>query len=267
MTATKRTGLLAATLALAMAPALTAQIPGMPLFTNPRYATGVRIHADYGMPTGTDSTAGDQSVIQAGLGLVLGPVGIDANVGTLRSDVKNLQICSSNPSGCDDSQKITASALLQLKVMGGGTSNLSLSLFGGASTDMTSYDVIDCTSVPPAQQTFCTAYRDSRATKQLTIPVGAAIGVRVPLGIASLNLWGAPRMNLVKFINCPSSNTAPCDAKMQSNFRWAVGADFPIFRILSIRASYESGKEGPSGFTRTTGAWGVGASIGIGGMR
>ena len=237
----------------------------MPLFTNPRYATGIRIHADYGKPTKTDSFAGDQSVIQAGLGFVLGPVGIDANVGSLRSDVKSLQACSTNTSaaGCNANSKVTASGLLQLRIAGAGRSNLSLSLFGGGSMDLTSYDVIDCTGLTGTALTYCTGYRDARATKQLTIPVGAAIGYRIPLGVASLNLWGAPRMNLTKFVNCPATNTAPCDAKMGSQFRWTVGADFPILRVLSIRAAFESGKN--NGVTSSV--FGVGASLGIGGMR
>ena len=268
MNATKRTGIVAAIAALSLAPALSAQIPGMPLFTNPRYATGFRVHADYGKPTKTDPNAGDLSVIQAGLGFVLGPVGIDANIGSLRSNVASLQACNNNPNsaGCNPNSKVTASGLLQLRVAGAGRSNLSLSVFGGGSMDLTSYDAIDCTPYTGPALTFCNNYRDARATKKLTIPVGAAIGFRIPLGVASLNLWGAPRMNLTKFINCPAGNTQ-CDGKMDSNFRWAVGADFPIFRILSIRAAYDTGNDGPSGAATTTSQWGIGASIGIGGMR
>ena len=264
MNASKRTGILAAALSLALAPALTAQIPGMPLFTNPRYATGFRIHADYGKPTETDSVMGDQSVVQGGLGFVLGPVAIDANVGMLRSDASQLPSC--NPTtgqNCDPETKATASALLQLKLMGGGLSNLSLSLFGGGSMDLSGYDALDCSGLTGLPLAYCNNTQASHQAKQLTIPVGAALGLKIPLGVASLNLWGAPRMNLTKFINCPAGNTAPCDAKMGSNFRWTVGADFPIFRILSIRAAYESGKA--NGVTQSV--FGVGASIGIGGMR
>ena len=264
MSATKRTGIMAATLALAFAPTLTAQIPGMPLFTNPRYSTGFRIHADYGRPTKKDTVQGDLSVIQAGVGFVLGPVGIDANVGALRSDVKDLQACNTNTgSGCNANSKLTASGLFQLRVAGAGRSNMSLSIFGGGSMDLTSYDVINCTGLSGAALLYCQGFRDSRATKQLTIPIGAAIGYRVPLGVASLNLWGAPRMNLTKFVNCPATSPAPCNAKMTSAFRWAVGADLPVFRILSVRAAFESGKT--NGVTQSV--FGVGASIGIGGMR
>jgi len=97
----------------------------------------------------------------------------------------------------------------------------------------------------------------------LTVPLGVAVGLRVPLGFATLNLWGAPRYNIVKLVNCPDANPAPCDAESQSDFRYAFGADLPIFRILSVRAAYEAGKIGDVDFK----VWGVGASIGIGGMR
>src|SRR5271169_4556549 len=68
MNALKRTGLIAALAALSAAPRMAAQVPGMPLFTNPRFATGFRIHADYGMPTQKDPSGADLSVIQGGLG-------------------------------------------------------------------------------------------------------------------------------------------------------------------------------------------------------
>ncbi len=232
MNAMNRSGMLAALAVLSICAGDVAQIPGMPLFTNPRFATGIRVHADYGRPTSTDSAAGDLSVVQGGLGIVLGPIGIDANVGALRSDVKGLQACQANPNtaSCNANSKVTASALLQLHLLGGARSNLRLSLFGGGSADVTAYDVIDCTGVTPVSAfNQCQSYRDQHSAKQLTIPVGAAVGVRIPLGVASLNLWGAPRMNLIKFVGCAAGNTT-CAAKMQSNFRWAVGADFPIFR-------------------------------------
>src|SRR5439155_8607119 len=120
------------------------------------------------------------SVIQGGLGFVLGPVGVDANVGALRSDVKSIQACQTNPNstGCNSNSKVTASGLLQLRVMGAGRSNLSLSLFGGGSMDLTSYDVIDCSGLTGLALSTCTSYRDQHAAKQLTIPVGASLGLR-----------------------------------------------------------------------------------------
>ena len=54
----------------------------------------------------------------------------------------------------------------------------------------------------------------------------------------------------------------------ESNFRWAVGADLPIFSILSVRASFDSGKiRNAAGQDVTYNYWGIGASIGLGGMR
>ena len=50
--------------AAALAPALRAQIPGMPLFTNPRYATGLRVHADIGQPTTSGTSLGASTVVQ-----------------------------------------------------------------------------------------------------------------------------------------------------------------------------------------------------------
>ena len=55
--------------------------------------------------------------------------------------------------------------------------------------------------------------------------------------------------------------SATCSTK--SDFRWAVGVDVPILRILSIRAAYDSGKLAG----QTVNYFGLGASIGIGGMR
>lgn len=241
--------------------ALTAQVPGMPLFTNPRYATGLRLHADFGQPTDKGTSLGNLTVVQAGASFVLGPVGVGANVGTLRDDVKNLSTCNtSTGANCNTKSKLTASALAQIRVMGGGESSWSLSLFGGASTDLTAYDALSCTGLTGAALTYCTAKRDSLTVKQITIPVGAAIGLHIPLGIASLNLWGAPRFNLTKFASCVGT----CPASGSGKFRWAVGADFPIFRILSVRAAYDTGKDFND---QTTSVWGVGASIGIGGMR
>ncbi len=261
MNAVTRAGLAAVGLALAGSLPASAQIPGMPLFTNPRYGTGIRIHADFGQAT--EATVADR-VIQGGLSLAVGPVGLGANVGVLKDDLAQTQTCVQNPSlGCED-QTVTASALAQLRVAGGGASNLSLSVFGGASTDITAADAFDCSTVPPANQALCAqiAAQYGAGARQLTIPVGVAIGLRIPLGLGSLNLWGAPRYNITRFINCDATNQAICDAS-ESDFRWAVGADFPILRLLSIRAAYDSGKIG----NQTVAFWGLGASIGLGGMR
>jgi len=258
MSASNRTCLALALAALAIVPALQAQIPGMPLFTNPRYGTGFRVNADWGQPVDAANSA---RVIEGGVSLAVGPVGLSANVGTLQSDLKSTQTCISNPTLNCSNQHISASALAQLRVMGGGRSNVSLSLFGGAATDITAADVLNCSSLPAIQQPTCNALSAQFATKQLTIPLGAAVGLRIPLGLASLNLWGAPRYSLTKFIGCSAGNTL-CDTS-DGKFRWAVGADFPILKIISIRAAYDSGKIGNT----TVSYWGLGASIGIGGVR
>ena len=114
-----------------------AQIQGMPLFTNPRYATGFRVHADLGLPTDTKVGLGDYSVIQGGVTFALGPVGLGANVGATRNDFKNISNGTGGTVGAQT--KITASALAQLRVYGGGASPFALSLFGGASMDVQAY--------------------------------------------------------------------------------------------------------------------------------
>jgi hypothetical protein len=246
MFAFRRTALAAATLSLALAGAARAQIPGMPLFTNPRYGTGIRVHADLGRPTDT-KTAGDVTVVQGGVSFALGPVGLNANVGLNRNSLSSTTTCVKTPTLSCVGNKVTASALAQLRLFGGGTNNISVSAFGGGSVDITGYDA--------ALYTYLGTVPSS---KLITIPVGAAIGLHVPLGFGGLNLWGAPRMNFYQYANC--SGTCPSGTSM---FRWALGADLPILRVLSVRAAFDSGSK--SGVT--TSYWGVGASLGIGGMR
>lgn len=250
---TKRAGSALVLLLLAggASASLMAQTPGLPLFTNPRYATGLRIHADLGQPTDQGTAVGDQTVIQLGASFVLGPVGVNAFVGTLRNSVKNAQACQTTPTACDTKTKATASALAQLRFLGGGRAAHSVSAFGGASYDVTAYDLAGLT----AQQA---ALLGLDTTKILTIPVGLAIGYHIPLGVASINLWGAPRLTFFKALNCGTA----CP-KSESMFRWAVGADIPLLRVFSVRAAYDSGSKNGV----TTASWGVGASFGFGGMR
>jgi len=236
-----------------------AQIQGMPLFTNPRYATGFRVHADLGLPTSKTTSLGDYNVLQGGVTFAIGPVGIGANVGATRNDFKTI---SSGASSADvgASTKVTASALLQVRVYGGGLSPWSLSLFGGASMDVNGFSFANIGSLPTAVQD---SIKGSNP-EVLTIPAGAALGLKLPLVIISPNVWVAPRYNFTKIRNCPSGATCKTDGE----FRWAVGLDVPIFRVLSVRAAYDSGKiKGASGATQTISNFGVGASIGIGGMR
>ena len=246
----------------AFAATAQAQISGMPLFTNPRYGTGLRVHADFGQAT--EATIADR-VIQGGVSLALGPIGLGAAVGTLKDNLSETTTCINNPTlGCEDNT-VSASLLAQLRVFGGGPSNLSVSVFGGAATEISARDVLNCSSLATVpEQQACQAYQAQYGTgaRELNIPVGVAVGLRIPLGVASLNVWGAPRYSILKYVGCDSSNQALCDSS-ESDFRWAVGADFPILRVLSIRAAYDSGKIG----NQTVAFWGLGASLGFGGMR
>lgn len=228
-----------------------AQIQGMPLFTNPRYATGFRIHADLGLPTDKGTTLGDYQVVQGGVTFALWRLGIGVNAGMTSNDFGTITN-GGTPTNVGSEHKVTASALAQLRLAGGGASLWSLSVFGGASYDISGYDF---KSLP-------TALRDSlnsASPKFLTIPVGVALGLKLPLVIVNPNVWVAPRLNLTKVANCPTGATCKTDSK----FRWAIGMDVPVLRILSVRAAYDSGKIGG----QTVNNFGVGASIGIGGMR
>jgi len=243
---------------LGFAAQATAQIPGMPLFTNPRYGTGLRFHVDMGQSADSGTAITASTVIQGGASLALGPVGINAMVGTLKSDLTETTQCVQHPDvyDCED-QTVSGAALAQIRLAGGRRSNLSLSVFGGAAMDV---KAADFAGIPDTVKALLGIVDG----KQLTIPVGVSVGLRIPLGLASLNLWGAPRLNLTRWVNC----TGTCPEGTQ-NFRWAVGADLPIFRILSIRAAYDSGKirNNVTEQNETYSYWGIGASIGIGGMR
>lgn len=237
---------------LGFAAQASAQIPGMPLFTNPRYGTGLRVHADVGQPTEAGTALGDLTVVQVGASLALGPIGFGANVGTNFNRAQDI----SQGGLYNLSDNFTASALAQLRVFGGGRNNLSLSVFGGGSMDVTGSEIE-------------VASQNIKYPKFATFPVGVAVGLRIPLGLGSLNLWGAPRYVFSKYVNCPDIDPAlfpglstMCD-DTGKDFRWAVGADLPILRIFSIRAAYDSGKINGE----TVSYWGIGASIGIGGMR
>jgi hypothetical protein len=228
--------------------AASAQVAGMPLFTNPRYGNlGLRVHADLGQPTKTIEGAGDLTVVQGGANFVLGPIGIDASVGMLKDKLSAAQGCVKTPDvSCSDT-KVTVAALGQFRLMGGGANPMSLSAFGGASMDITA---LDAANYDLGTGSF---------PKQLTIPVGVAVGFHTPFG---LTVWGAPRLNLTRYASC--GGTCPDG---YSNFRWAVGADLPILGVLSLRAAFDSGKYGSGSDAPTVSFWGVGASVGLGGMR
>jgi hypothetical protein len=244
-----------------------AQVTGMPLFTNPRFGTGFRIHADIGQPADQGTQPGNLTVIQGGVTLALGPIGLGANLGALKNSINSIKACTSNPpivSSCNSQTKFTGSGLAQLRLMGGGLNPISLSLFGGASMDVNAYDMTKYGFHPVTHNdsVVVQALKDSLGVKELTIPVGAAIGVHIPLIFTSLNLWGAPRLAFHKFSNCTAANSTLC-GKTTSTFRWAVGVDIPLLWVISLRAAYDSGKID----NKTVNYWGIGASIGLGGMR
>lgn len=243
MTGRTRVAFAVVTGLLGFAAAASAQVPGLPLFTNPRYGTGLRVHADFGQPTDQGTSIGKLTIIQGGVSFALGPIGFDVSAAMPKEQLSSAQGCIKTQTLDCSSQKYSAAALLQLRVLGGGANPLALSAFGGASMDITGYD-----AAALDQGT-------GKLPKELNIPVGVAVGFHTPFG---LNLWGAPRFNLSCVVN--SGLTCPSGAR---KFRWAVGADYPILGILSLRAAYDSGKY--SGVT--VNYWGVGASIGLGGMR
>jgi len=231
----------------------SAQIPGMPLFTNPRYGTGIRVHADLGQFTKAGTLGNENTVVQGGATFALGPLGIGANIGT------NFQRARTLAGGTDTvglQDNFSGSAIAQLRILGGGRNPLALSIFGGATAEITAQEVAAATV-------------HVKVPRLMNFPVGAALGFHVPLGISSLNLWGAGRMVFTKYMNCPSTDYTGLPeystwcSTTDKNFRWTVGADLPILKIFSVRAAFDSGKQ--DGVTMS--AWGVGASIGIGGMR
>jgi hypothetical protein len=237
---------------LGFSAAASAQIPGMPLFTNPRYGTGVRIHADLGQATGAGELGNDNTVVQGGVTFALGPVGIGANIGT---NLRRAQALGSGDTiGINDN--FTASALAQLRVFGGGQRPAAISIFGGATADITAQEAA----------AMSVHYKYPRL---MNFPVGLALGYHVPLGMLSFNVWGSGRMVFSKYMNCPATDPvgAPGISQMcsetKNDFRWAVGFDLPFLKVLSLRAAYDGGKW----FGVKMDSWGVGASIGLGGMR
>jgi hypothetical protein len=225
-------------LVAATAAAAQAQNYGMPLFANPHYSTGMRLFADVGQPADQiEGNLTDQTTVQGGLGFTLGRFGIQALVAGNWTDIE----------GCTDGGDVecsqvyvSAAALAGLRVYGGGDKPLALAVFGGAGTDVTSVEVTAGVEVP----------------KQVIIPVGASIGYK----LGPVILWAAPRMNFVKWANCPTGFEDLCEGT-ESDFRWSAGINLPL-GPLGIRAAYDSGKW--AGSTETVSNFGVGVSLGIG---
>ena len=110
---------------LGFAAQAAAQIPGMPLFTNPRYGTGIRVHADLGQYTKAGTLGNENTVVQGGVGFALGPLGIGANIGT------NFQRARTLAGGTDTvglQDNFSGSAIAQLRILGGGRNPLALSV-------------------------------------------------------------------------------------------------------------------------------------------
>ena len=259
MKAIMRTAAVAGLATVVVAAAAPAQIPGMPLFTNPRYGSGFRIHADMGTNLGDQKISfSSAQVYQAGITFAIGMVGISANVGMTKADFQGIQQCNTGTgTNCNAETKATGSALAQLRIVGNTHEGGALSVFGGISADFRGYDTpefqANCAPAGPIPATTC----DSLAAKILTIPVGVSAGFK--LGPATL--WGAPRYVMYRASGCGTGATAFCNAR-DSEFRYAVGADLPLFGVLAIRAAYDGGKFQGQNVNRL----GVGASVGIGGV-
>ena len=241
-----RTAAVLAVLGTVAGAAAQAQIPIMPLFVNPRYGTGVRIHVDAAETT--DSLGfGNIAVLQGGATFAIGPVGLAANIGTSKADLSGIQACQAQPNdpACGD-KKATLSALAQLRVAGGGHNPLALSVFGGASLDLNGWEAAG-SNLPQSLQ-------DSLGVKILTIPVGVSVGYQ----LGPLTVWGAPRYVMRKSSNCGAT---ACPGN-ENTFAWSVGADLPILGILAVRGAYNQSKINGTNISSV----GLGASVGIGGV-
>ena len=233
MKATKRTALAAVLAAATSVGVASAQNVGMPLFANPHYGTGVRIHVDAGQPADeVQGTLTDQTTVQGGVSFSLARFGIQVLAAGNYADVQNCQA-----QNVDCSQSYFSGALLAgLRLSGGGTNPLALAVFGGASTDLSSVEIAQGTDAP----------------KLLSIPVGVSVGYKLGM----LRIWGAPRYNFYKFANC-NGNCPPEES--DSDFRWSAGVMLPLGPI-GIRAAYDAGKI----FGVKQEYWGLGVSLGLG---
>ena len=233
MKATTRTAL-AAVLATATGVTLAgAQNVGMPLFANPHYGTGVRIHVDAGQPADeVQGTLTDQTTVQGGVSFSLARFGIQALAAANYADVQN---CQAQQVSCSQST-VSGALLAGLRISGGGTNPLALAVFGGASTDFSSYEVAQGVDGP----------------KLLSLPVGVSVGYKLGM----LRLWAAPRYNFYKFSNC-NGNCPPEES--DSDFRWSAGVMLPLGPI-GIRGAYDAGKI----FGVQQEYWGLGISLGLG---
>jgi hypothetical protein len=235
-----RTVLATAFLGSAVAAAASAQNIGMPLFSNPRYGSGIRLHLDAGRPS-EDLQNADVTTVQGGVSFALGAVGISAYVAGNITDLNTVS------TGCGGTNAIACSqtyfsgaALANLRLYGGGTNPAAISVFGGVGTDFSSLELGGVIGSVP---------------KQLTIPVGAALGYH----LGPLVIWGAPRYNLYKLTSCDEAVLGAGACETTNDFRYAVGVSIPL-GPLGIRAAYDGGKL--NGVDRNF--IGVGVSLGLG---
>jgi len=228
-----RTMVAMAVLGTGAAAAAPAQNVGMPLFVNPHYTPGIRLHVDAGRPKDQYQNV-DVTTVQGGVSFAIGPVGISALAAGNISDINTVS------GGCGGSTAIACSqtywsvaGLANLRLVGGGHNPLALSAFGGVGGDVSALEAASGT-----------------LPRQLTIPVGVAVGYK----LGPLMLWGAPRYNFYKLTSC--SGTCPT---ADNDFRWSAGVGIPL-GPLGIRAAYDGGKL--NGVNQDY--IGVGVSLGIG---
>ena len=253
---TFRSAVLATAAALIAAPTLMAQIPGMPLYTNPRYGSGVRVHADLG--NSSEPSIAHQT-LQAGVSMALGPVGFSASLGSTTENLASLNTCATHPTADCSRKKLSAAALGQFRVLGDGNSEVTVAIFGGLATDLSMTDAVDCGQYTGIAATVCNIDKKNNSAKRLTIPVGASVSAHIPLLITSVNVWAAPRYSFNTMMNCPDG--ASCGSN-GGDIRFAVGADMPILGLFALRAAYDMGKVGG----QSANFFGLGGSIGFGGV-
>ncbi len=152
-------------LGLAAGP-VSAQLAGMPVWNSPKGGSGIRIAADYGMPS-DEAGGGNAYDLRANLGL--GALGIGAG------------FSSWEPDGAPERTSSFA-ATATFRVIGGALSPLNVNLIGGASTtqDITSGNV---TTLP----------------KISTYLAGAGVSIMLPIPgfgiepyLSVTNRWNAP---------------------------------------------------------------------------
>lgn len=229
--------MLAAGLLATVTAAAQAQNYGMPVFTNPLWGGGIRLHVDAGQVSEEASAAlTDQTTVQGGISFAASSFALQALVAGNWADI---QACNSQSTFDCSQSTVSGSVLGALRLLGGGSQSMALAVFGGVGTDITTLELAGGVESP----------------KLLNIPVGVSIGAK----LGPLMVWGAPRYNFTQWTSCDAAQWGTlCDEKGQ-DFRWAVGATLPL-GPFGIRAAYDGGKI--DGEDRNF--IGVGVSLGFG---